>query len=158
MTKNEKLTLVISSIALLLTILQLLLSIPFVSNLFYSAEVVGKRLDDKYSKGQYETTFLIKNEGNKNADNLLVNLTVSTKSKLTIVPNVFYEIEAHQNGEPLRDIIIKTSHFLPKENIYIIVNTDSTDFYKFKTGDETMKIPMLGIIKYDDGFGNIVKQ
>ena len=58
----------------------------------------------------------------------------------------------------MRYIIIKASHFLPKENIHIIVNTDSTDYYKFKAGDETMKIPMLGIIKFDDGFGKIVKQ
>lgn len=158
MTKNEKLTLAISMIALLLTILQLLSSIPFISDIFYSAEVTGKRLDDKFSKGQYESTFLISNEGNKIADNLMVNLTISAKSTFTILPNVFYEIESHKNGEPLKDIIIKCPHFLPKENIYILVNTDSTDYYKIKNGNETITIPMLGIIKHDDGFGVTEKQ
>ena len=57
MTKNEKLTLVISSVALLLTIIQLLSSVPFVSNLFYSAKIIGKRLDDRHLNGKYETSF-----------------------------------------------------------------------------------------------------
>ncbi|MDP4208266.1 MAG: hypothetical protein Q8928_05575 [Bacteroidota bacterium] len=158
MTKIEKLTLVISSIALILTSIQLLFSIPFVSNLFYSAKIIGARIDDKYSNREYETTFLIKNEGNKNADNLMVNLTIPKESKLTIVPNVLYEIEAHKNGEPLKDIIIKCPHFLPKENIYIIVNTDSSNYYKFKNENDTIRFPMLGIIKYDDGFGKTERQ
>lgn len=158
LSKNERFTLIIASIALLLTLLQFIFSIPCVSNLLYSPNIIGERLDDKCSNRIFESTFLIKNSGNKIANNLMVNMTISKKSKVQIIPNTLYEIKERKNGEPLQDIIVKATHFIPNENILIIVYTDSSSFYKMKADNDSIVIPMLGIIKHDDGFGKILKK
>ncbi len=88
----------------------------------------------------------------------MVNMTISKKSKVQIIPNTLYEIKERKNGEPLQDIIVKATHFIPNENILIIVYTDSSSFYKMKADNDSIVIPMLGIIKHDDGFGKILKK
>lgn len=160
LTKNEKLTLGISILALLLTLWQLVFSSPMFSKFFYSPEVLGTEERTISKKGTFVSTYKVCNVGNKPAENLLISVSCFAKDYITIIPTLDYDVQHKKNGEPLKDIMIKANTFLPKDQIIIVVDSDSSDINSFERqmraqNATNWKIPSLSVIKYSEGFGKI---
>lgn len=152
-TKNETLTLIISSLALLFSLVQLLFTVPFFANKIYAPNIVCKLDSREFKTGNFFMTYLLKNEGNKTAENVIIGFTCF-KHNYIISPGVNFTVEEKENGVPLKDIIIKTESFAPGEHAYIIIYGDSATYQK-----EELKeyIPFFQQIKYKDGFVNKVE-
>jgi len=154
MSNNEKVTIGISSLALLLTLIQLVFSTPYFSDRIYHADVIGRIEKSGYKEGKLNSIYTIKNEGNKSSETLAISFTCFKDDKITTAPNLNIIVEEKENGPALKDIIIKTESFLPGDYIFVMISTDS-----LKHSKDSMSniVPFLGQIKSKDGFGKIIR-
>lgn len=150
LSRNEKLTLVFSSIAIFFTLIQLIFSVPIFSDYFYHPDIIGSLDKKEYDKGKIRFIYKVENRGNKTAENLILNFTCYKADSVTVAPNLNLDIKYKDNGVPLKDVIIKTETFVPGDYLFILVEMDSV---KYQKSDFKNIIPFIGQIKYKDGFG-----
>ncbi|MGE8342532.1 MAG: hypothetical protein ACN6OI_15990 [Flavobacterium sp.] len=154
LTPNEKLTLVFSSIAIFLALIQLIFSVPIFSDYVYSPNIIGKLDKREYDNGKIRFIYKVENNGNKTAENLILNFSCFKNDSVTVMPNLNLKITKRANGIPLKDIIIETDSFVSGDCLFIIVETDSI---KYNKSDFKDIFPFIGQIKYKDGFGKTIK-
>lgn len=164
LTRNELITIVISSLALLISIGQLLFSYPLFSKYFYGSKIIGTEFPIKNESKKCISTFQITNEGNKTADDITISLTCFKDDNVTIMPQLDFDVEYRDNGAPLKDIVIKNRKFVPHDFIIVMIASDSTSYYESiaelknqMIENDKFRIPFLSIIKYADGFGEIIR-
>jgi hypothetical protein len=164
MTKNERLSIIIASLALLVSLTQLLLSIPFIINKIYRPEIKVKVHPSILKKDKYLFLFEIVNSGNKSADGLITTFLCYKNDSVNYSPRSGYEIgfKASQNNL-LKEVDLKAGHFLPGAEITVSIFCDTTNINNFTSlmgfsKNTTMKEiapPYVDEIKYNDGFGTV---
>jgi hypothetical protein len=162
LTRNEKLTLIIASIALIGSLCQLFLSSQLFIDWFVKPDIYASAKSYYVDKGDVISTFEIKNKGNKTAEDVIISLSVFKNDFFTIYPISILDTSERKNGEPLKDLIIKTSRFVPNDFIFIQVTTDTSTFFNAQRQlinqnirPSAFIIPNLNFVKYRDGMVSI---
>lgn len=149
MTKNEKTTILISSLALLISILHFLFTIPSIFSVFYSADVIGKNVYTNTEGKIIQNTFQITNSGNIAAEELEIKLVCRIEDSVEIIYSSNKNV-TYSKFDGAKHALLKISHFVPNENIHIIVFSDeSINKLNFFTK------PNIVSIKHSKGLGKI---
>ncbi len=162
LTRNEKLTLALASAALLISLGQIIFTSQFFTDLFIKPKIYASAKNYSVENGKVISTFEIKNKGNKTAEDLIVSMTCFKNDTYTIYPINILDTSEQKNGEPLKDIIIKSGAFVPNDFIFIQIVTDTATFNSAKKQLINQKIrpsafiiPNLNFVKFKNGIVEI---
>jgi len=162
LTKNERLTLILSVSAILVSVGQLIFNSQFFTDIFIKPQLYASAKDYNVKDERMISIFRVENKGNKTAEDLTISFTCYKDDSYTIVPGNIFEVTEKQNGVPLKDVIIKSPSFVPNDLILIVVETDTINFNRLnkqlasqKVSPNNFMIPNLNFVKYKDKFASI---
>jgi hypothetical protein len=163
LTKNEKLTLVLSSFAILISLGQLFCTSPFFSDFLIKPDIYVDPKEYEFKDGNIISTFRIVNKGNKTAEDLIISLGCFQNDTVNVIPLSILDTTEKKVKKPYKKIIIKASRFVPNDNIYIRVITDTATFYNNQPYVDRLEainhekyslaylVPRINFVRFKDG-------
>ena len=136
--KKTNYSLVLSIIAIVISLGQLIFTMPFVIKQFEEVEMLAIELGmAKHPNEKYlESSFVILNTGKNTAKDVEFHLRTFNGDKIMIVPDVFELIKSSDKTAPVLNSIYRCKQVVPQEKIMIYVMTDFKkylNFYKLDT-------------------------
>ncbi len=135
--KKSNLPLVLSILAILISLGQLIFTVPVVLKYFDKVELkavefdIEKPIDDDYVR----TSFMIINTGDNTAENVELHLRVLKNDKILFVPEVFNLTKDDTKGGIARNLIFKCEELVPGEKVRFFVHSDFSEYLKTNSID-----------------------
>ncbi len=135
--KKSNLPLVLSILAILISLGQLIFTVPVVLKYFDKVELkavefdIEKPIDDDYVR----TSFVIINTGDNTAENVELHLRVLKNDKILFVPEVFNLTKDDTKGGIARNLIFKCEELVPGEKVRFFVHSDFSEYLKTNSID-----------------------
>ena len=150
----------LSIIAIVLTLIQLVLSTPVLTEFYLTPDLVitggGEKPDAKVLMGVFE----VENRGRASAKNVQIGFMMEEHQRLSIVPNINAKIV--QQDEPIfftKNVRIEIPKLTPKEKVRVMIYPGSgleqlrSDLAKFFMEAGLKEFPAVSFIKSDEGDG-----
>ena len=164
LTKNEQLTLTMSILALVVSVTQLVFSLPFILNKIYKPNVVVKVFKPFEKNSKIISNFQIINNGNKFAEGLVTSFLCNLNDSILYSPQGGYEMSRKISAAgTMKEITLKADHFIPEAEVSVTIYSDTLDIRKIaiemniKSTNliKTLSPPYVSQIRYNDGSGKI---
>lgn len=135
--KKSNLPLILSILAILISLGQLIFTVPVVLKYFDKVELKAVEFDiEKPIDGDYvRTSFMIINTGDNTAKNVELHLRVLKNDKILFVPEVFSLSKDDRKGGIARNLIFKCEELVPGEKVRFFVHSDFTEYLKTNSID-----------------------
>ena len=150
----------LSIIAIVLTVIQLFLSAPLLTQFYLTPDLVvtgsGSTLDAQNLHGVFE----VKNMGRAAANNVQIGLQLEEHQTISIIPNINAKIVQEEIKFFMKDVRIEIPKLMPKERIDILINSGPNgERFQPNVAKSLMtvgytEIPLISFIKSDEGFGS----
>ena len=148
-TKNEIATLFISVFALLISLGQLFFNSPFFTDKISKPKLIMfEILNDNVS------IFTIVNDGNKNANNVKINLTCWIDDTIIISDKTSINpiINRDALNSDIQSVSIQIDKIIPNQEIIVVVqNEQNSD--SIRNTYQNLKLPLLSSVHSDEGYG-----
>jgi len=165
--KNKSyLPLILSTLAILISLGQLIFTIPVVLRYFEKVEIKAIEFGIGLTQATniLETSFLIENIGDNTAKNVELELRVLKDSRVTFVPNIFELTSPNVPKTPAQTLFYELDELVPGEKVKLYVHCDFTDYLEINRIDTLIfnkPVPHLKftygphLIKVKHSFGKV---
>ncbi len=166
--KKSNLPLILSISALLISLGQLIFTIPIVLRYFERVEIQAFELGiaKPIEKNYLQSSFLISNNGRNTAKNVEMHLRILKDDNVLFIPEVFKLSKNDNKAGIAKNQIYKCDELVPGENVRVYVYSDFSSYLKINSidtlfYDKTIKKPNfkygphLKILKHSLGKINI---
>jgi hypothetical protein len=165
MQSNTKVPIIISIIALVVSVVNIALTSPIIIDIYTKPKLSVTEVNREIDGNTFHTMFVAKNEGSGTARN--VELVINAHAKDIIQPRQGFtgEISEKDNGPSFKTVTFKAT-FLPAEDFISFIITGSKDSlisdskaYNIKDhSPSNLTIPSVVSIKSEKGIGKIHHQ
>lgn len=161
MQSSGKVATIISIIALGVSIINIALTSPVITDIYLKPNLSVTEVNRKISGDTFLTHFVVKNEGSRTASNIELVINAHDKDIISPMQGFTGEITEKENGE-FKTVTLKAP-YLPPNDIFIIIITGSKKRLKwdseiYNTADGSpanLTIPFVVSIKSAKGMGKV---
>ncbi len=134
---NSKLPLLLSIIAILISLGQFIFTLPTVLRHYDQVELKAIEFDlDKPANEDYvRSSIMIINTGENTATNVQLHLRLLQNDKILFVPEVFELTKDDNKGGIAKNLIFKCEELVPGEKVNLIIHSKFADYLKFNSLD-----------------------
>lgn len=182
--QNRKIdiSLILSIAALLVALLQFIISSPFFIDYYYKANFEIVEEPPMVRGKTYTTIYIIQNPSKNTVNNIEVSIQMMAKDIIQSIPGRLIQFNFEENGPNLKNCFFSIDKLVPNESFAITIDSDidstiyyNSDFFKnarivgneledsslIKMKDwklEHMMFPNIIQAKFDKGFATIKRQ
>ncbi len=178
--QNNKInvSLILSILALIVAIVQLVVTTPYFTERYYKSSLDIVEIEPTISNQDYTTNYLVTNQSKNTVNNIEINIQMLVGDQIQLAPNGNIDFTYKENGPFFKDCYFKIEKLVPKENILVMIhsNRDSLVYYNraFKTKgkslindssitdenegkEDYLTFPNISLAKFDKGVARIVR-
>jgi hypothetical protein len=180
--QNRKIdtSLLLSILALLVSILQFVVTTPFFTDFYYKASFEIEETYPYLNENRVTSNFLIKNTSKNMVNNIEVGLQILATDIVQITPNRNIQLTFKENGPNLKDCFFTIDKLVPNETVFVLVNSrfdslmrynkdflaggtpvqnelDTNSNKRDKIQSEHLLFPNVLLAKFDKGFGKVIR-
>lgn len=151
--KNKKrktklnISLWLSIFAILISLGQLVFTMPFVLKQFEKVEL--KAMEIEFSKPKdldvLNTYFIVMNTGKNTAENVELQIRTFNEDWVTFNPDIFELVKGENTSAPIKNLIYRCDAIVPNETVKIFIKSKYSnylDFYSIDTLEYNKPIPL----------------
>lgn len=135
--KKSNLPFILSILAILISLGQLIFTVPVVLKYFDKVElrVVELNIEKPTNVDYLRTSFIIINTGDNTAKNIELHLRLLKNDKILFVPEVFNLTKDDTKGGIARNLIFKCEELVPGQKVRFFVHSDYKEYLQTNSID-----------------------
>lgn len=165
MQRGEKIAIGVSVIALLVSVINTILTSPVIIDLYSKPDISVVETNRELDGDTFRTMFIVKNEGSSTAKNVELVLNTHAKDIVQTMQGFTGEMIEKPNGPPFKTVTLKVN-YLPPNDSFIVLLTGSKESlvstakaYNMEDGSPSnLTIPNAVSIRSERSIGNIYNQ
>ena len=151
--KKTNLPLILSVLAILISLGQLIFTIPIVLRYFDRVEIQATELglSKPTDKNYIQSSFLIRNNGKNTAENVELHLRILKGDNVLFIPEVFRLSKDDKKNGIAKNLIYKCDELVPGENVRIYVYSDFDNYLRINSIDTLIYEKTVAKPEFDYG-------
>jgi hypothetical protein len=121
MLQGEKIAIGISIIALVVSIINTILTSPVIINLYSKPEISVVEANRDLNGDTFRTMFIVKNNGSSTAKNVELVLNVNADDIVQTMQGFTGEMAEEPNGPPLKTVTLKLDYLPPNDSFVVLL-------------------------------------
>jgi hypothetical protein len=165
MSKESKIAIGISALALVISVVNMILTSPVLINLYSKPEISVEEINRDLDGDTFRTMFIVRNDGLSTARNVELVMNVNADDFIQTMQGFTGEVKEKPNGPPLKTVIFKTTYLPPNDSFFIIITGSKEDLiemsksYNMDDGSPSnVTVPAVVTLRSENSIGHVHRQ
>ena len=165
MRRGEKIAIGVSVIALLVSVINIILTSPVIIDLYSKPDISVMETNRELAGDTFRTMFIVNNEGSSTANNVELVLNAHAKDIVQTIQGFTGEMMEKPNGPSFKTVTLKVNYLPPNDSFVVLLTgskeslVSTADAYNMKDGSPSnLTIPNAVSIRSERTIGNIYNQ
>ncbi|WP_179344442.1 hypothetical protein [Winogradskyella ursingii] len=143
----------LSILAIIISLGQLIFTMPFVLKQFEKVELKATEIEFSKVKNLdvLNTSFIIMNTGENTADNVELQIRTFNEDKVIFNPDIFELIKGDNTSAPVKNLIYKCEAIVPNEKVRVYIKSSYTNYLDFYSIDTLEYEKPISLPEYQYG-------
>jgi hypothetical protein len=165
MGNESKIAIGLSAFALVISIVNMILTSPVLINLYSKPEISVEEINRELDGDTYRTMFIVSNDGSSSAKNVELIMNVNADDFIQTMQGFSGEVTEKSNGTVFKTVTLRASYLPPNDSFYIMITGSKEDLiemsksYNMEDGSPAnVVVPAVVTLRSENSVGEVYRQ